>query len=95
MEHRRHARKYRILSGLQQIQRLLRRESFHDVLARTDREHAEHGQIETIGVEQWQAATDDVLLVSSAIGAQQAAAIHNMPRIDSSTPFARPVVPDV
>ena len=28
-------------------------------------------------------------------GAQHAAAIHNMPRTDSSTPLARPVVPDV
>jgi hypothetical protein len=33
--------------------------------------------------------------VSSQIGAQHAAAIHNMPRSDNSTPFARPVVPEV
>ena len=46
-------------------------------------------------MEQRQRRQHDVVLVQIAIGAQQAAVIHSMPRTDSSTPFARPVVPDV
>ncbi len=61
VKHRRHARKYRILSGLQQLQGLLRREALQDVLTGADGQHAEHRQIETVGMEQWKRRQHDVL----------------------------------
>ena len=96
VEHRRHAGEVGEFAGLEQSHRFAGRELLHDVFARAGRQDAEHREIQRVGMKQRQRREHRVALAESpVIGAQQAATTHSMPCTVSSTPLARPVVPDV